>query len=284
MRWCRLQNASSVAPLSIRHGGLPPLWGIWQPGEKYRVWMSHGDKIVQVPPGFRAVASSDSSPFAVITHEIKPFYAQFHPEVVHTLEGAQLLKNFVHKIAGCAGDWTMANFREEVITKIRKQVGDGNVICGLSGGVDSSVAAVLIMKPSAISSPASSSTTACCVRARQSRWSRLSAIASISNSFTGTRAISSSASSKSRTIRKRSVRSSAGFYRSLRRRGRQIGGADFLAQGTLYPDVIESVSFTGGPSVTIKSHHNVGGLPERMNMSLVERPRTLQGRGPRPRA
>ncbi|MEC7657106.1 MAG: glutamine-hydrolyzing GMP synthase, partial [Pseudomonadota bacterium] len=233
--------------------------------------------IVKVPPGFRAVASSDSSPFAIITHESKPFYGvQFHPEVVHTLEGAQLLKNFVHKIAGCAGDWTMANFREEEIAKIHKQVGDGNVICGLSGGVDSSVAAVLIHE-------AIGDQLTCIfvdhgllrqgeaeqvVETFRDRFNIKLFHRDASDLFIGELEGKDDPEEKRKIIGRL-------FIEVFEEEAAKIGGADFLAQGTLYPDVIESVSFTGGPSVTIKSHHNVGGLPERMNMSLVEPLREL---------
>ncbi|MHA7871844.1 MAG: glutamine-hydrolyzing GMP synthase, partial [Hyphococcus sp.] len=119
--------------------------GVWAPGERHQVWMSHGDRVNAIPEGFDVIATSDGAPFAAIADERRRVYGvQFHPEVVHTPDGAKLLANFVHHIAGLSGDWTMAAFREEAITQIREQVGDARVICGLSGGVDSSVAAVLI--------------------------------------------------------------------------------------------------------------------------------------------
>ena len=255
-----------------------PLYqGVWKPGEKHQVWMSHGDKIVDIPEGFRAVASSDSSPFAVIAHESKPFYGvQFHPEVVHTPDGSKLLANFVHKIAGCAGDWTMANFREEEIAKIRAQVGDGNVICGLSGGVDSSVAAVLIHE-------AIGDQLTCIfidhgllrmgeaeqvVQNFRDQFNIKLVYRNASDMFIGELEGKDDPEEKRKIIGRL-------FIEVFEEEAAKIGGANFLAQGTLYPDVIESVSFTGGPSVTIKSHHNVGGLPERMNMSLVEPLREL---------
>ena len=150
--------------------------GVWEEGESHQVWMSHGDRVAAIPPGFRVIGTSDGAPYAAIADEKRQFYAvQFHPEVVHTPDGGKLYRNFVIDICGCRGDWSMASFKDDAIHRIKKKV----------------------------------------------------------------------------------------------------GGAAFLAQGTLYPDVIESVSFTGGPSVTIKSHHNVGGLPERMNMKLVEPLREL---------
>ena len=119
--------------------------GVWSLGECYQVWMSHGDTVNEIPEGFRVVAKTDSAPFAAIVDDLRKYYAvQFHPEVVHTPDGAKLLANFVRKIAGCTGNWTMTNFREEKVAMVQKQVGDGQVICGLSGGVDSSVTAVLI--------------------------------------------------------------------------------------------------------------------------------------------
>ncbi|MCM0021460.1 MAG: glutamine-hydrolyzing GMP synthase, partial [Tagaea sp.] len=119
--------------------------GLWKSGTREQVWMSHGDRVVALPPGFRAVATSEGAPFAAIADDERKFYGvQFHPEVVHTPHGAALLKNFTHRVAGCSGDWTMAAFRRQAIERIRAQVGKGRVICGLSGGVDSSVAAVLI--------------------------------------------------------------------------------------------------------------------------------------------
>ena len=250
---------------------------VWKLGEKYQVWMSHGDKIVEVPYGFRAVASSDSSPFAVIAHESKPFYGvQFHPEVVHTLEGTQLLRNFVHKIAGCTGDWTMANFREEEIAKVRKQVGDGNVVCGLSGGVDSSVAAVLIHEA------VGEQLTCIFVDHGLLRQGEAEQVVETFRDRFNIKLVHRDASElfiselegKDDPEEKRKIIGRL-FIEVFEEEAQKAGGADFLAQGTLYPDVIESVSFTGGPSVTIKSHHNVGGLPERMNMELIEPLREL---------
>ena len=251
--------------------------GVWSPGQKHQVWMSHGDKIMSAPEGFKTVAISDSSPFAAIANEERKFYGvQFHPEVVHTPDGAKLLANFVHKIAGCEGDWTMANFREEEIAKIQDQVGDGNVICGLSGGVDSSVAAVLIHE-------AIGDQLTCIfvdhgllrkgeaeqvVETFRDRFNIKLVHRDASDLFIGELEGKDDPEEKRKIIGRL-------FIEVFEEEAAKIGGANFLAQGTLYPDVIESVSFTGGPSVTIKSHHNVGGLPERMNMQLVEPLREL---------
>ena len=251
--------------------------GVWSPGQKHQVWMSHGDKIMSAPEGFKTVAISDSSPFAAIANEERKFYGvQFHPEVVHTPDGAKLLANFVHKIAGCEGDWTMANFREEEIAKIQDQVGDGNVICGLSGGVDSSVAAVLIHE-------AIGDQLTCIfvdhgllrkgeaeqvVETFRDRFNITLVHRDASDLFIGELEGKDDPEEKRKIIGRL-------FIEVFEEEAAKIGGANFLAQGTLYPDVIESVSFTGGPSVTIKSHHNVGGLPERMNMQLVEPLREL---------
>jgi GMP synthase (glutamine-hydrolysing) len=251
--------------------------GAWDRGGREQVWMSHGDHITHPPPGFRTVAVSDGAPYAVIADDERRFYGlMFHPEVVHTPHGAALLRNFTHRVAGLAGDWTMAGFRETEIARIRAQVGTGRVICGLSGGVDSSVAAVLIHE--AIGDQLT------CIFVDHGLLRR------------------GEAEEVDRTFRERfNIRlvhrdASALFLRELdgvtdpelkrktigrlfievfEEEAAKTGGADFLAQGTLYPDVIESVSFTGGPSVTIKSHHNVGGLPDRMRMKLVEPLREL---------
>ena len=251
--------------------------GVWSLGQKHQVWMSHGDKIISAPNGFRTVAVSESSPFAAIANDDRKFYGlQFHPEVVHTPDGAKLLGNFVHKIAGCAGDWTMANFREEEIVKIRAQVGDGNVICGLSGGVDSSVAAALIHEA------IGDQLTCIFVDHGLLRMGEAEQVVETFRDRFDIKLLHRDASElfiselegKSDPEEKRKIIGRL-FIEVFEEEAVKIGSAKFLAQGTLYPDVIESVSFTGGPSVTIKSHHNVGGLPERMNMQLVEPLREL---------
>jgi len=251
--------------------------GLWQVGERRQVWMSHGDKVTRFAEGFRIVATSDGAPFAVIADEARRFYGtQFHPEVVHTPDGAKLIANFVRHVCGCAGDWTMAEFRATKIAEIRAQVGSGKVICGLSGGVDSAVAAVLIHEA------VGDQLTCVFVDHGLMRLGEAEQVVSLfkghyniplvhvdaSETFLGGLAGVTDPEAKRKFIGK-------AFIDLFEEEARKIGGADFLAQGTLYPDVIESVSFTGGPSVTIKSHHNVGGLPERMNMKLVEPLREL---------
>ncbi|MGF1461766.1 MAG: glutamine-hydrolyzing GMP synthase [Maricaulaceae bacterium] len=241
------------------------------------VWMSHGYRVEAIPEGFRVIAQTPNAPFAAIEHAEKRFFGvQFHPEVVHTPKGAQILSNFVHKIAGLAGDWTMAAYRAEAIAAIRAQVGREKVICGLSGGVDSAVAAVLIHEA------IGDQLTCVFVDTGFMRQGEAEEVVSL---FRGHYNIPLIHVDASETFlgqlegvddpeRKRKIIGAA-FIDVFERAASEIGGAGFLAQGTLYPDVIESVSFTGGPSVTIKSHHNVGGLPERMNLNLVEPLREL---------
>ncbi|MEX2520821.1 MAG: glutamine-hydrolyzing GMP synthase, partial [Paracoccaceae bacterium] len=246
--------------------------GVWEPGSHDQVWMSHGDHVVAIPEGFAVVATSNGAPFAAIADEARHFYGvQFHPEVMHTPRGAALLANFVHKICGLPGDWTMAAFKEQAIAAIRARVGDGKVICGLSGGVDSSVVAVLIHEA------IGDQLTCVYVDTGLMRAGESEQVVSLfrdhyniplihcdaSDLFLGELEGVDDPETKRKTIGRI-------FIEVFEAEAKKVGGADFLAQGTLYPDVIESVSFAGGPSVTIKSHHNVGGLPERMNMKLVE--------------
>jgi GMP synthase (glutamine-hydrolysing) len=251
--------------------------GVWPQGEHQQVWMSHGDRVVSLPPGFVVTATSTGAPFAAIADEKRKFYAvQFHPEVVHTTNGAALYKKFVRDICGCQGDWTMAAFRAQAIAAIQKQVGKGRVICGLSGGVDSSVVAALIHE--AIGDQLTcvlvdhglmrQGETEQVVRVFRDRFNIKLVARDAADLFLGKLAGQTDPEKKRKTI-------GATFIDVFEEEAKKIGGADFLAQGTLYPDVIESVSFAGGPSVTIKSHHNVGGLPERMNMKLVEPLREL---------
>ncbi|GAB4522526.1 MAG: glutamine-hydrolyzing GMP synthase [Amphiplicatus sp.] len=255
----------------------PLFQGVWERGRRYPVWMSHGDRVNALPEGFEPIAKSPSAPFAAIHDPVRNIYAvQFHPEVAHTPDGAKLLRNFALNIAGLKGDWTMAAFRDEAIREIRKQVGSGRVICGLSGGVDSSVAAVLIHE-------AVGEQLACVfvdtglmragegeevVRLFRGRYNIPLIHVRAADLFLGKLKGVEDPEKKRKII-------GATFIDVFEAEAKKVGDAEFLAQGTLYPDVIESVSFDGGPSVTIKSHHNVGGLPERMNLKLVEPLREL---------
>ena len=251
--------------------------GVWAPGAREQVWMSHGDHVERLPPGFRVVGTSEGAPFAAFADDGRRFYGlMFHPEVVHTPHGAQLLRNFTHDVAGCAADWSMGGFRDAQIARIRAQVGTGRVICGLSGGVDSSVAAVLIHEA------IGDQLTCIFVDHGLLREGEAAEVVATFRDRFNIRLVHRDASDmfidaldgvtdpeiKRKTIGRL-------FIEVFEQEAALLGGADFLAQGTLYPDVIESVSFTGGPSVTIKSHHNVGGLPARMRMQLVEPLREL---------
>ncbi|OAO04487.1 glutamine-hydrolyzing GMP synthase [Sphingomonadales bacterium EhC05] len=251
--------------------------GLWKVGEKHQVWMSHGDKVTEFAEGFRIVATTEGAPFALIADDERRYYGtQFHPEVIHTPDGGKMIANFVRHVCGCAGDWTMAEFKAAKIAEIREQVGDRKVICGLSGGVDSAVAAVLIHEA------IGKQLTCVFVDHGLMRMGEADQVVSlfrehykmplvhrdVEEMFLSGLAGVTDPEKKRKFI-------GATFIDVFDQEAKKVGGADFLAQGTLYPDVIESVSFTGGPSVTIKSHHNVGGLPERMNMQLVEPLREL---------
>ncbi len=251
--------------------------GVWDKGSRHQVWMSHGDRVTALPQGFRIVATSDGAPFAAIADETRRFYAvQFHPEVVHTPDGARLLANFVHKIAGITGDWTMSAYREQAVAAIRRQVGSGKVICALSGGVDSSVAALLIHE--AVGDQLTcilvdhglmrKNEAADVVAMFREHYNLPLILVNAQDRFINALEGEADPEKKRKTIGRL-------FIEVFEDEAKTLGGADFLAQGTLYPDVIESVSFTGASSATIKSHHNVGGLPERMNMQLVEPLREL---------
>jgi len=241
------------------------------------VWMSHGDKITSIPPRFDIIATSENSPFAAIADETRRFYGvQFHPEVAHTPRGAALLKNFVVGIAGIAPDWNMHAFKEHAIARIREQVGKGRVICGLSGGVDSSVAAVLIHEA------IGDQLTCIYVDTGLMRAGESEQVISLFRGHYNIPLLHADAadlflSSLADIIDPEKKRKIIGatFIDVFDYEAAKAGGAEFLAQGTLYPDVIESVSATGGPSATIKSHHNVGGLPAHMKMKLVEPLREL---------
>jgi GMP synthase (glutamine-hydrolysing) len=256
--------------------------GVWEVGQSYPVWMSHGDRVTQLPTGFTVKATSENAPFAIATDEARKIYTtMFHPEVVHTPDGAKLIRNFVTTIAGITPDWSMTAYRAEMIEKIRKQVGKGRVICGLSGGVDSAVAAVLIHEA------IGDQLTCVFVDHGLMRMNEATEVLELfrghyniplvhvdaSATFLGALAGATDPEVKRKTIGKLFIDVFEAEAKKIANDGK--GLAEFLAQGTLYPDVIESVSFSGGPSVTIKSHHNVGGLPARMNMKLVEPLREL---------
>ena len=256
--------------------------GVWQQGSHPTVWMSHGDRVTVPPPGYEVAAASANAPFAVLANEAQRRYGlMFHPEVVHTPDGAKLLHNFVTRVAGIAGNWNMSAYRAAAIAKIRAQVGRGRVICGLSGGVDSAVAAVLIHE--AIGEKLT------CVFVdhgllRQGEAEEVVGLfrghyniplvhVEVQELFLNELAGVDDPEAKRKIIGRLFIDV---FDAQAKKLALDGGGApEFLAQGTLYPDVIESVSYSGGPSVTIKSHHNVGGLPARMQMALVEPLREL---------
>jgi GMP synthase (glutamine-hydrolysing) len=253
------------------------LEGLWSRGAREQVWMSHGDRITALPPGFRVVGTSEGAPFAIIADDRRRFYGlMFHPEVVHTPHGAALIRNFTHHVAGCTGDWSMAAFRREAVERARLLVGSERVICGLSGGVDSSVVAVLLHEA------LGDQLTCIFVDTGLMRAGEADEVLSLFRDHYNIPLVHRSAETLfleklagvTDPEQKRKI-IGATFIDVFDEEAGKIGGAAFLAQGTLYPDVIESVSFSGGPSVTIKSHHNVGGLPARMKLKLVEPVREL---------
>ncbi|MDG2522842.1 glutamine-hydrolyzing GMP synthase [Caulobacter segnis] len=271
-------HAGEFGRAELTIGKTSPLFaGLAGIGELETVWMSHGDRVTQIPEGFEVIATSTGAPFAAIADDARKIYGvQFHPEVVHTVNGAKIYRNFLYNIAGLKGDWTMAAFRQEMVQKIRDQVGGGKVICGLSGGVDSSVAAVLIHEA------IGSQLTCVYVDTGLMRKGESEQVVGLfrdhyniplihvdaGDMFLGELAGVSDPETKRKTIGKL-------FIDVFDREAAKIEGAEFLAQGTLYPDVVESVSARGGPSAVIKSHHNVGGLPDFMKLKLVEPLREL---------
>ena len=245
--------------------------------DREEVWMSHGDRVSKLPEGFEVIGVSPNAPYAAIADEARKYYGvQFHPEVVHTPSGAKMLRNFTHNISGFKGDWSMASFKDEMIKAIQDQVGDGKVICGLSGGVDSSVAAVLIHEA------IGDQLTCVYVDTGMMRKGESDQVTELFRDHYDINLIHVDAGDQFLNLlagvkdpeKKRKIIGGT-FIDIFEAEAKKIGGAKYLAQGTLYPDVIESVSFDGGPSVTIKSHHNVGGLPERMDLELVEPLREL---------
>ncbi len=256
-------------------GKLALLDGWFEDGRE-QVWMSHGDHVSRIAPGFEVYGTSPNAPYAITADVDRRFYAvQFHPEVHHTPKGAKLYENFV-RLAGFTGDWTMRTYRQDAVEKIREQVGDKKVICALSGGVDSSVAAILIHEA------IGDQLTCVFVDHGLMRLNEAEEVVTMfreaynlplihadeSELFLGELEGVSDPETKRKIIGRL-------FIDVFQKYASQIDGAEFLAQGTLYPDVIESVSFSGGPSVTIKSHHNVGGLPEKMGLKLIEPLREL---------
>jgi GMP synthase (glutamine-hydrolysing) len=247
------------------------------PAGDLQVWMSHGDSVDRLPPGFEVDARTDSAPYAAVRHATKPILGiQFHPEVHHTPQGKRILENFVVRVAGLARDWKMGDFLARSVEAVKRQVGDGRVICGISGGIDSAVAALVV---------------------HRAIGDRLTGIF-VDNGLlrTGERDLVEREFREHFKVNVLSIDASGRFLEALRgvvdperkrkivgkvfvdvfeEEARRIEGAAFLAQGTLYPDVIESVSAHGGPSATIKTHHNVGGIPEDLGLGLVEPLRDL---------
>jgi len=251
--------------------------GLWPPGTREPVWMSHGDRVEAIPPGFRVVARTAAAPYAAIADDERRFYGVlFHPEVVHTPRGGDLLRQFSHRLCGCRGDWTMAAFRAQAVARLRAEIGGGRVVCGLSGGVDSAVAAALLHEA------IGERLTCIFVDTGLLRQGEAEEVVSLFRGHHNIPLIHRDAAELflhklagvADPEAKRKIIGAA-FIDVFEEEARRIGGVEFLAQGTLYPDVIESVSALGGPSVTIKSHHNVGGLPARMNLKLVEPLREL---------
>jgi GMP synthase (glutamine-hydrolysing) len=245
-------------------------------GAEHVVWMSHGDRVLRLPPDFAVLATSESSPFAAVRHAERPIWGlQFHPEVVHTEGGRQMLANFVHGICGCDASWTMDAFIDRAVRDIREQVGGARTVCGLSGGVDSSVAAALVHRA------IGDQLTCIFVDNGLLRQGERDEVERIFRDSLGIPLVTVRAEERFLSAladvedpeRKRRIIGHC-FIEVFEQEAQRLGGADFLVQGTLYPDVIESVSVRG-PSATIKTHHNVGGLPERMRLRLVEPLREL---------
>jgi len=260
------------ATISVRAPGAPLFAEV--PAE-LKVWASHGDYVTAAPAGFSVVATSANAPVVAMEDPQRRLYALlFHPEVAHTERGTDILRNFAYTVCGCRGDWTMKSFVEEAVARIREQVGAGRVICALSGGVDSTVAALILHRAIGdrltcvfVDNGVLRLDEAAQVRERFGRLQLPLVFVDASAEFLGRLAGVADPEQKRKII-------GATFIDVFEREARRLGHFEFLAQGTLYPDVIESVSVVG-PSHVIKSHHNVGGLPERMRFSLVEPLRQL---------
>ena len=251
---------------SVLLGGLP---------DEFPVWMSHGDHVITPPPGFTVTAASEHALGAVEDEGRRLYALQFHPEVAHTPDGRQVLDNFLRRICGCRGDWTARSFVEEAVGRLRAQVGEGRAVCGLSGGVDSSVAAALVARA------IGDRLTCIFVDTGLLRKNEFEEVLAAFRDY-GALRVKGVAAGEQFLAGLRGVedpeekRKAVGriFIEVFEAEAARLGGVDFLVQGTLYPDVIESVSVRG-PSAVIKSHHNVGGLPERMRLRLVEPLREL---------
>jgi GMP synthase (glutamine-hydrolysing) len=249
----------------------------WKKDAREQVWMSHGDHVTSIPAGFKVIAKTDNAPYAFVANTEKQIYAvQFHPEVAHTPHGALLLRDFVLDICDCSGDWNMQAFLDQSHTEIRAKVGSEKVLCAVSGGVDSSVVAALIHRA------IGDQLTCIFVDTGLLRGQEVKQVMGMfkDDFHIPVKHVDASALFLSRLTgvtdpeRKRKIIGET-FIEVFDQEASQLQGIKWLAQGTLYPDVIESVSFHGGPSHTIKSHHNVGGLPEKMNLKLLEPVREL---------
>ena len=275
-KWTGGQGTAEFGRAYVNSEQSMPLLKGWFDNGDEQVWMSHGDHVSEIAPGFEVFGTSSNAPFAIVANLSKKFFAvQFHPEVHHTPKGAKLYQNFT-KLAGFSGDWTMGAYQEKAIEAIRAQVGDKKVICGLSGGVDSSVTAILIHKA------IGDQLTCVFVDNGLLRQGEAEEVVTMFRDNYNIPFIYaeekelflSELEGQSDPETKRKIIGRL-FIDVFQRHASAVGGAQFLAQGTLYPDVIESVSFSGGPSVTIKSHHNVGGLPKKMGLQLIEPLREL---------